>query len=525
VGDVIGARLTIYALLIGVAAYVATRREHWLSALDRRFFRERYNAQRIVRSVAAQLREAGTVESVAPFVVARIEEALHPAFAALMVRSAPGDTFTAAASAPLGAAPPPIPAHWKMVALTRLLSEPLVLTPEADGHLARHLPTVERAFVQASGVELMLPVPGQEGSAQELLLVLGAKRSEEPYSAEDFDLLGAVADALALVVQRRDEHPQTAAALEECPACGRCYDSGTGRCADEPQALEPARLERVVASRYRLERRVAEGGMSKLYRATDLALQREVAVKVLRDEWMALRNGPERFKREAQIAAGFAHPNVVTIFDFGVSGGAAFLVMELLPGRTLRDELLENGRLSVPRTLEVLRQVGSAIEAAHGRGLIHRDLKPENLFVCRTDAREVVKVLDFGLSRFVGGARDGFSTGTLLLGTPPYMAPEQLRGEDPEPGWDIWALAAVTYELVTGALPFAAAIAASSTGGSAAGLGGSWPEVIGARLSGDLVLLEPFFASALAIDRALRPQSARDLVAAFEGASALVPVA
>jgi tRNA A-37 threonylcarbamoyl transferase component Bud32 len=521
VGDVLAARLTIYGVLIAVAVYVASRREQWLSALDRRFFRERYNAQRIVRGVATRLRESGTAESVAPFVVAQIEEALHPRFAALMVRAAGTDTFKAGASAPAGAAPPPIPAHWKLVAVARLFGQPLLLSPEGDEHLTRRLPPVELAFVESVGIELLLPIAYDESAPQELLLALGAKRSEEPYSAEDLELLGGVAAALALVVARGDATPRVVAGLEECPACGRCYDSGTVRCVEEHGELQPARIERVVAHRYRLERRIAEGGMSRLYKATDVALQREVAVKVLRDEWMALRNGPERFRREAQIAAGFAHPHVVTIFDFGLSGGSAFLVMELLLGRTLRDEMHEHGRLPVLRVIEILRSIGSAIEAAHSRRLVHRDLKPENIFVCRTAADEVVKVLDFGISRFVGPTRDGFSTGGLLIGTPAYMAPEQLRGEDPTPGWDLWALAAMTYEMLTGTLPFATAAAAGASG-RATGTGTRY-DTPGPRLTGDLVLLQSFFAEALAIDGASRPKTAREFVAAFESASTLIP--
>jgi tRNA A-37 threonylcarbamoyl transferase component Bud32 len=522
VDEVLAGRLTVYLLFLGVAAYIALRREHWLAALDRRFFRERYSAQRIVHNVASQLRASGTVESVAPFMVAQIEEALHPRFAALLVRAEGSDVFAAVASAPLGAAPPPVPARWKVVALTRLLTGPLVLPPDAKGHLSHQLPPVEHAFIRDAGVEVMVGVPCQENATRDLLLVLGAKRSEEPYSTEDLDLLGAVGDALALVVQRRDDGAPLAVTLDECPDCGRCYDSGTARCTADQRELVPAQLGRVVASRYRLDCRFAEGGMSKLYRATDLALKRDVAVKVLREEWMAQRDGPERFRREAQIAAGFSHPNVVTIFDFGLSGDVAFLVMELLPGRTLRAEMEGCSRLPVPRAVDVMRQVGSAVEAAHARGLIHRDLKPENIFLCRTDAHDVVKVLDFGLAKFTGAAQKELASG-LLIGTPAYMAPEQLRGEEASPAWDLWALSALAFEMITGVLPFAAASAAWPTGGASTPTG-RWPDGLGG-LSGELLVFEPFFAAALSIDPAGRPPSVQQLIAGLESAAALLPVA
>jgi serine/threonine-protein kinase len=199
--------------------------------------------------------------------------------------------------------------------------------------------------------------------------------------------------------------------------------------------------------------------MGKVYAATDGALGRRVAVKVIRDEWVVSDAAVRRFRREARAVAGFAHPNVVTVYDYGVEAGAPpFLVMELLEGATLRDEIARSTRLGPARTLEVLPGVCSAVDAARRRQLVHRDLKPENIFLTDGGA---VKILDFGVAKLlspgddVPGSQSTFETETgVLVGTVGYMSPEQLLGECPAVSWDLWTLTVVAYETVTGTLPF-----------------------------------------------------------------------
>ena len=218
-------------------------------------------------------------------------------------------------------------------------------------------------------------------------------------------------------------------------------------------------MPRTLAGRYRLERRLGRGGMGTVYEAVDVALDRRVAVKVVRDEWVHNAMATQRFRREARAVAGFAHPNVVTVYDYGVETGArVFLVMELLSGTTLRDELRRGGRLDAARTLDVLRGVCSAVDAAHQRGFIHRDLKPENIFLVAGNGP--VKVLDFGVAKPLvrddaAGAGEPPETEVgVLVGTVGYISPEQLLGDSPDVSWDVWALATVAYESLTGALPF-----------------------------------------------------------------------
>jgi serine/threonine protein kinase len=195
-------------------------------------------------------------------------------------------------------------------------------------------------------------------------------------------------------------------------------------------------LPRILPHRYRLERRQGGGGMGAVYAATDTELERRVAIKVMREDMAGNAGATERFRREARNAAAFSHPNVVTVHDFGVtSASRAFLVMELLEGVDLRTELEQEGRLSSPRALEILRGVCAALDAAHQGGMTHRDIKPANIFLARSMGAEIPKVLDFGVAKFASTSAPTQSltatdTGTgHLIGTLRYMSPEQLRGE------------------------------------------------------------------------------------------------
>lgn len=203
--------------------------------------------------------------------------------------------------------------------------------------------------------------------------------------------------------------------------------------------------------------------MGTVYEALDTALEQRVAVKVIREELVGNAEAAGRFQSEARAAASFAHPNVVTIYDFGVAVNTrAFLVMELLEGIALRDEMRRTGRLPVVQVRSVMRDVCAAVGAAHRRQLVHRDLKPENIFLTRGETGETAKVLDFGIARFLPPATLEGATGATpdtgsvaLVGTVRYMSPERLRGGKVPVGWDLWALAVVAYEMLAGAYPFA----------------------------------------------------------------------
>lgn len=209
---------------------------------------------------------------------------------------------------------------------------------------------------------------------------------------------------------------------------------------------------RVLDRRYRVEERLARGGMATVYLATDTRLDRRVAVKVMHPAYAADPEFVNRFIREARAAAGLSHPNVVNVFDQGADGDAVFLVMEYVAGRTLRDLLRERGQLSPAQALSVLEPVLAALEAAHTAGIVHRDIKPENVLLA-TNGR--IKVADFGLARAVEAATVAASSG-LLIGTVAYLAPEHFTGEPVDARSDVYAAGIVLFEMLVGGPPFAA---------------------------------------------------------------------
>jgi serine/threonine-protein kinase len=449
---------------------------------------------------------------VASTVVSRIEQALHPRFAALLVRGGDGRCYSAVASSPAGAGPGEVDADNKVLTLAGLLGKPLEIAESQMAWLARKLPIEDIRFIRGAAIELIVPVTPAGGDAP-AFFALGPKRSEEPYSDDDGELLMAIAESVALRLPGLEA--ATAAAidrLEECPTCGCCFDAGTDRCRNDGAALVAVNAPRLLAGRYQLERRLGRGGMGTVYVALDTSLDRRVAVKLVREDLVGLPGAAERFQREARAAAAFSHPNVVTVHDFGVTGAHAFLVMELLDGRTLRDTLRVEERIDCQRARAILRDVTAAVEAAHRRQLIHRDLKPENIGLVSHGSGERAKVLDFGLATFLispnGEPLMTHATGGAVLGTPLYMAPEQLRGEDPDPSWDLWALAVIAFEMLCGSHPFA-----SVTLGLDARMGARAGD---ARLVHLPSGCEPFFARALALDRASRPASAALFLAELE---------
>jgi eukaryotic-like serine/threonine-protein kinase len=440
----------LYAVLAGGGLLFHHRRRVWLDALDRRFFRERYNAQRVLRAVVDEVRAAHNFEKVAPRVVEQIEAALHPEFAALLMRQPGADRYRVLASNEK--ALPPISADSKIIGMLRLLGKPLEVSQSQTGWL-RQLPQQEIQFLQHAGFEWLFPICLVEGQT-EALLTLGPKRSEEPYSWEDQELLLAIASSIALLLDKASQE-----GFEECPECGTCYDSGSQKCQKEGADLTPLAFPRVLVRRYRFEQRLGAGGMGIVYESFDTELRRRVAVKLMRSELTVSPEAVARFKREARSAASFTHPNVVTVHDFGIAEGPrAYLVMELLQGSTLRQELDRRGRLTAPRALEILGSVCNAVSAAHHRNLLHRDLKPENIFLACSEGVEITKILDFGIAKPMAGEGTTSSldrTGPgMLLGTLMYMSPEELRGEKPAVSWDLWALAVVAYEMLTGIHPF-----------------------------------------------------------------------
>ncbi len=206
----------------------------------------------------------------------------------------------------------------------------------------------------------------------------------------------------------------------------------------------------LLASRYRLESRIAAGGMGEVWRAADLVLGRPVAVKLLPAGYAQHAETLTRFRAEARHAAAVSHPGIAQVYDYGdaAEGEPPFLVMELVDGRPLT-QLLAAGPLGPERTLDLVTQVAAGLAAAHAAGLVHRDIKPGNLLV---SASGTVKITDFGIA-YAAGSAPLTRTGTVI-GTPAYLAPERLAGAVAGPASDLYALGIVAYECLAGAVPF-----------------------------------------------------------------------
>ncbi len=203
---------------------------------------------------------------------------------------------------------------------------------------------------------------------------------------------------------------------------------------------------------------LGEGGMGEVYRARDTTLDRDVAIKVLPEDFATDSGRLARFEREAKLLASLNHPNIATIFGFEESDGVRFIAMELVEGQSLAERITASGRIPVDDTLEIARRIALALEAAHEAGVIHRDLKPANVQVA-TDG--TVKVLDFGLAKAYEAEGSEPSsdlshsptmmaaTGTgVIMGTAPYMSPEQARGQPVDKRSDIWSFGCVLYQML-----------------------------------------------------------------------------
>ena len=494
---------------------VRSRREQWLRTLDRRFFRERYDAQRLLTSIAEQVARASTFDAVAPMVVEQIDEALHPTFVGALRHVPARSTFCGDSGPVLRSGPSELPASLTVIGLLSVLRKPLALSLGETAWVRHQLPADERTLLVERGIELLVPITTESAGDLPLgLLVLGPRRSEEPYNHEDMQLLSTVANAIGVLLQRSVEDLRD---IAECEHCGACFDGTTAVCAHDGRTLTQVRGTLVLNQRYRLERRLGRGGMGTVYLAEDTVLERKVAIKVIREGFTEPLDLAARFRREARNAAGFSHPHVVRVYDFGVDrSGRPFLVMELLEGSTLRERLASAAPLDRSEVLHVLRGVCSALDSAHTRGLVHRDLKPENIFLQRHERGTVPKVLDFGLAKALNASpRTSESTTVattagMLIGTLEYMAPEQLAGDEASPAWDVWALGVIAYEMMTGVHPFRRGLGPGLDVG---------PEPARAVRQGAPQLsqeLDAFFRRALSPQVDLRPRDAIEFLAALE---------
>ena len=309
-----------------------------------------------------------------------------------------------------------------------------------------------------------------------------------------------------------------AADLAPCPYCGADHGDATLRCPQNDMTLPLA--GRLLAGKYRLLAELGRGGMGAVWRARNVHVGREVALKLLLPEVPRSPDLVARFQDEARVAARIGHPGICDILDLEATPLGPVIVMELLRGENLAQRIAREGRL--PRALAVpfVREAALALEAAHRAGVIHRDLKPENLFLHQgADDRICVKLMDFGISKLLDRAGGRTASG-VLMGTPEYMAPEQVVGAaNADARTDVWALGAVLYKALTGADPFT---------------GDGVPAILLAIVGGTPPPAEPLAAVAppelvavvlrcLARDPAQRFASARELADALQRCEAPPP--
>jgi len=217
---------------------------------------------------------------------------------------------------------------------------------------------------------------------------------------------------------------------------------------DAPEAL---RSGTSFAARYRIERPIGSGGMGIVYLAEDVELGERVAIKTLRSDLLnADETAMDRFRNEIRLARQISHRNIVRTHDFGNAGGVFFVTMEFVEGTTLRAVLDSRGQLGAEATLAIARQLVDALECAHGEGIIHRDIKPQNLLI---DAAGTLKIMDFGVARLAERS-SGLTQAGMVVGTPAYMAPEQLLAESVDARSDLYSVGVVLYECLTGRPPF-----------------------------------------------------------------------
>lgn len=230
-----------------------------------------------------------------------------------------------------------------------------------------------------------------------------------------------------------------------------------------PVSITPT-ANRIIEGKYELLELLGEGGMGSVYRARRLRIGDYVAVKVLHEKYVTEESALERFRREAQAAAGVHHPNIVGIYDYGEEpdkGISAFIVMELVSGKPLRDIIEQEKRLGYKRAVSLIQTACAGVGAAHRRHIVHRDIKPDNFMVLPPESEgdsETIKVVDFGIAKLrdIAGANNLTQTG-IVMGTPYYMSPEQCRGDSLDSRSDVYSLGATLYEMIAGNPPFTAA--------------------------------------------------------------------
>jgi serine/threonine-protein kinase len=385
--------------------------------------------------------------------------------------------------------------------------------------------TMQNYVLIAAGVALALAVlisllvAGQITRPVRALVGATMRATEGDYNAEipeSSGEIGALADAFRQLLEDLREKQsvvdflqspsggKTVAAAAASRVAGATAPRGGGSAAQ----LEPGQL---LANRYEIKRVLGAGGMGMVYKAVDMELGETVAIKTLRPEMMDMDPAAlDRFRSEIRLARKISHRNVVRTHDIGESNGLYFITMEYVEGSSLKDLIIARGRLPAPAVIAIGKQLCRALEVAHEAGVIHRDIKPQNMVV---EADGVLKVMDFGIARLQSRS-EGHTQAGMVVGTPEYMSPEQLRGDELDARADLYSAGVVLYESLTGKLPHIA-----DTPGALIGkVLSETPVPPRASVAEVSPALSAVIMQALSKDREQRPRTALDFLALLEHA-------
>ena len=461
----------VYLSLIALAAIGLRFRKQLKDRIDRKFFREAYDQERILLGLIDEIKEFNSMSEISKLVSDEIDAALHPRSIHAFYREEEHRDLTLAYSSAGSSHVVSIPetSHF-MRTIERVSGVQEYPFSHDDA-----LPAEEAQWLDQLGISLIVPMCGTDQRAVGLLL-LGEKKSEEPYSVNDRKMLQAIAREIAIVrentllkarvnkeqkikreVLARFEE-QNINLVKECPSCGACYDSSDERCDKDGSELSLSLpVERTIDGKYRLERLIGKGGMGAVYQAADLRLHRNVAIKVMLGSMFGDPMALRRFEREARMSARLNHINIIAIYDYGAIGSdAGYLVMELVPGVTLRSELAQKEKIDPATAADYFDQILDGVRAAHEAAVIHRDLKPENILISKDKDKSRIKILDFGLAKVaqIDVIHSSLTARGSIVGTFGYMSPEQLTGEEVDERSDIFSIGVMTVEALTGRRPF-----------------------------------------------------------------------
>lgn len=473
--DLVAGSPIAVAVGLMLAALLLTRRA-LLGAIDRRFFRDQYDAQQILVNLAEQSASLRSSRDITNLLVSEVQRALHLERVAVLMIDDSGDT--------LGDSEGRVRNLSLSGTLGVILSgsrAPLDVDLSSPGSALARLPEAEREWLADAAARLIVPLFGVRDTPLGLL-VLGDKRSELPFTDEDRRLMTAVAAAAALALEqqlnRESPNPDTPPLIArgnaaQCVSCGRVQSRPAAQCRFCHGPLRDALLPTVLAGKFAIERQIGAGGMGVVYQGRDLSLDRPVAIKVLPRVAAA---AAARLRREARAMAALHHLNLATIHVMESWRGAPVLVIEFLAGGTLADRV-GDGPVPVRDAVPLFAAMTEGLRHIHDNGYLHRDIKPSNLGFTATGTP---KLLDFGLVHMIaevsvnstlilpgGGAslpaaegdativlKPGSGSNAGFVGTPAYMSPEAVASEPPDPLVDLWSLAVTFYEAVTGTNPF-----------------------------------------------------------------------